>query len=554
MAAAQGPQAAKSSESFDYLIVGAGTAGCVLANRLSADASARVGLIEAGPSDKRVLVRIPAAVTAATGDPAIGWGYRSVPQRNLNNRCVPLPRGRILGGCSSINGMAYFRGHPRDFDEWAEAGATGWSYEDVLPYFRKAENNETWPESRYHGSGGPMNVLDIARPNPLVRRFLEATASLGFARCEDFNGPDPEGFGFRQATIRRGRRESVVTAYVDPIAHRQNLAIFTEALVTHVIVEARTARGVVIERNGSRVQLMATRDVILCAGTYGSPHLLLLSGIGAGAALQALGISVKHDLPGVGESLQDHPSTVLQMKTTDATSYGLSLKALPRALWNVFEYLLFRCGPLASNMLEATGFVRSRPREERPDLQIVFMPMLYNPNGSPIPCGHGFGIMPIVVRPQSRGRVTLACPDPHVAPLVDPNYLDDSDDMRLMLEGATLARRILSAPAFQSLRGVEVLPGPQTRDPRSWMEYIRASTVGVHHASSTCRIGRDSFAVVDSSLRVRGIDNLRIADASVFPRVLAGNTNAAVVMVAEKAADLIRTAARSSTALRHPHR
>ena len=543
MAAAKGSRAANGSEEFDYLIVGAGTAGCVLANRLSADTSARVGLIEAGPSDKRFLVRIPAAVAAAIGDPAIGWGYRSVPQRNLNNRCIPLPRGRVLGGCSSINGMAYFRGHPRDFDEWVEAGATGWGYEDVLPYFRKAENNERWPESRYHGSGGPMNVLDIARPNPLVRRFLEATSSLGFARCEDFNGPDPEGFGCRQATIRRGRRESMVTAYVDPIVHRQNLAIFTQALVTNLLIEDRRARGVVIERDGRRVPLLATRDVILCAGTYGSPHLLLLSGVGAGAALQALGMSVKHDLPGVGESLQDHPSTVLQMKTNDSTSYGLSLKALPRAIWNVLEYTLLRRGPLASNVLEATGFVKSRPRVDRPDLQIVFMPMLRDPTGSPIPRGHGFGIIPIVVRPQSRGRVALACPDPHVAPLVDPNYLDDSDDMRLLLEGARLARKILAAPAFQSLRGVEVLPGPQTRDPRSWMEYIRASTVGVHHASSTCRIGKDSFAVVDSNLRVRGIDNLRIADASVFPRVVAGNTNAAVVMVAEKAADLIKTAA-----------
>jgi choline dehydrogenase-like flavoprotein len=335
----------------------------------------------------------------------------------------------------------------------------------------------------------------------------------------------------------------MVTAYVDPIAHRQNLAIFTQAMVTNLVIEDRRARGVVIERDGSRLQLAATRDVILCAGTYGSPQLLLLSGIGAGAALQALGIPVKHDLPGVGESLQDHPSTVLQMKTTDPTSYGLSWKALPRGAWNVLEYMLLRRGPLASNVLEAAGFVKSRPREDRPDLQIVFMPMLRNPNGSPIPRGHGFGIIPIVVRPQSRGHVMLASPDPHVAPLVDPNYLDDCDDMRIMVEGASLARRILSAPAFQSLRGVEVLPGPEIRDAASWTQYIRSSTVGVHHASSTCRMGKDSFAVVDSDLRVHGIHNLRVADASVFPRVVSGNTNAAVVMVAEKAADLIRTAA-----------
>jgi choline dehydrogenase-like flavoprotein len=483
MAAAKGSRAANNTEHFDYLIVGAGTAGCVLANRLSADAATRVGLIEAGPAQRRV--------------------YESIPQRNLNNRCIPLRRG-------SINETAFFPGHPRDFDEWAQAGASGWGYEDVLPYFRKAGTIGARPEPRHS--------------NPLVQRFLEAAGSLGFARCADFNGPDPEGFGCHQATRAR----------TDRIVHRQNLAIFRRSRVTGLVIEDRKARGVMLERDGTRVQLSATRDVILCAGTYGSPQLLLLSGVGSGSALQALGIPVKHDLPGVGESLHHHPSTVLQMRAADS---------LPRGIWNVFEYVLFRRGLFASQVLEGTGFVKSRPREDRPDLQVVFMPMLR---------GHGFGIISIVVRPQSRGRVTLASPDPHRAPLVDPNYLDDSDDMRLMVEGATLARRILSASAFRSLRGVEVLPGPQTRDTASWTEYIRASTVGVHHASSTCRIGKDSFAVVDASLRVRGIDNLRVADASVFPRVVAGNTNAAVVMVAEKATDLVRSQARSAAALHHP--
>lgn len=498
MAAAKGTRAANTTEIFDYLIVGAGTAGCALANRLSADSAARVGLIEAGPSDERC--------------------YESTPQRHLNNRCIPLRRGS-----SALNGMAFFRGHPRDFDEWAQAGAPGWSYKDVLPYFRRTENNAaedgTGCESRRQAT--PPGTR---QSNPLVLRFLEAACSLGFARCADFNGPDPEGFGYHQAMRARAAR----------LVQRQNLALFTRSLVTGLVIEDRKARGVMIERDGTHVRLSATRDVILCAGTYGSPQLLLLSGVGAGEALQTLGIPVKHDLPGVGESLHHHPSTVLQMETTDSLSRGI---------WKAFEYVLFRRGPFASSVLEGTGFVRSRPREDRPDLQIVFMPMLR---------GRGFGITPIVVRPQSRGRVTLASPDPHVAPLVDPNYLDDSDDLRLMVEGATLARKILSAPAFKSLRGVEILPGPRTRDTESWTEYIRATTVGVHHASSTCRIGKDSFAVVDASLRVRGIDNLRVADASVFPRVVAGNTNAAVAMVAEKAADLIRSQARSATALRHP--
>jgi choline dehydrogenase-like flavoprotein len=287
------------------------------------------------------------------------------------------------------------------------------------------------------------------------------------------------------------------------------------------------------------VQLSVRREVILAAGTYGSPQLLLLSGVGPGAALQSLGIPTRHDLPGVGACLQDHPSTVLQFETTDATSYGVSLKAFPRDAWNVLEYALGRRGPLASNILEATGFVRSRPEARRPDLQLVFMPMLRSLGGSPIPRGHGYGIIPIVVRPGSRGRVELASPDPHRAPLIDPNYLDDPEDMRVLLDGVLLARRLLTAPAFSSLRGVEILPGVKAHDAVTWMDYIRSSTVGVHHPASTCRMGVDPLAVVDPTLRVRGIENLRVVDASVFPRVVAGNTNAAVVMVAEKASDLI---------------
>jgi choline dehydrogenase-like flavoprotein len=377
----------------------------------------------------------------------------------------------------AAKGTLFFDGHPRDFDEWSEAGASGWSYAEVLPYFRQAAPLEPPPQ-----------------PDSLLQRFLEATTSLGFdfqLHCDS-------------------------SSHTDALERRANLAILTNSLATSLLLENRKARGVCIERAGLREQLLATRGVILCAGTYGSPHLLLLSGIGPAATLQTLGVTVRHDLPGVGESLQNHPSTVLEVTTSHRPWWRM-----PSALWGR--------SPLA-----AIGFVKSRAREERPDLQIVF---------TPTPRNGGFAITLIGVRPQSRGRLTLASSDPHIAPLVDPNFLDDSDDMRQMVEGATLARRILAAPAFKSLRGVETLPGPQTRDARSWMEYIRSSIVGAHHPSSTCRMGRDSFAVVDSSLRVRGIENLRIADASVFPRVVAGDTNAAVIMVAEKAAALVRTAA-----------
>jgi choline dehydrogenase-like flavoprotein len=524
---------------FDFVIVGAGTAGCVLANRLSADPGLRVALLEAGPRDDKLKIRIPAAVAAALADPAIGWGYRTVAQKHLNGREIPLPRGRVLGGCSSINGMVYFRGHPRDFDEWAAAGAAGWSYEDVLPYFRRSEHNEIWNASRYHGRGGPMIVTDIPRPNALLRRFLDATSSLGYPRCVDFNAADPEGFGPRQATIRQGRRESMVTAFLDPVRHRPNLSVVTDARVTRIVIEGGRARAVELERAGAKQVASVRREVIAAAGSYASPQLLMLSGVGDGAVLQALGLSVKHHLPGVGACLQDHPATVVQMRTTDHTSYGVSWKALPRGAWNLVEYALWRRGPLASNVLEGTGFVRSRPNQPRPNLQLVFMPMLRNPGGSPIPLGHGYGIIPIAIRPGSRGRVYLTSPDPHVAPAVDPNYLDDPQDLQTLLDGLRIARRILGASAFASLNGVEVLPGAHVTDEQELSEHVRNTAVSVHHPSSTCRMGVDPLAVVDPQLRVHGLEGLRVADASVFPRVVAGNTNAAVVMVAEKASDLI---------------
>jgi choline dehydrogenase-like flavoprotein len=434
--------------------------------------------------------------------------------------------------------MAYFRGHPRDFDDWAAAGAKGWSYEEVLPYFRRSEHNETFPASRYHGAGGPMNVCDIPRPNPLVQRLIEATTSLGYPRCVDFNGPDPEGFGARQATIRAGRRESMVTAFLDPARRRTQLSVLCDTTVTRVLLEGRRATGVAILRGGQTRTLHARREVILTAGAYASPQLLMLSGVGEGQHLQSLGIEVQHTLPGVGTGLRDHPATLVQMKTADTTSYGVSLPTLPRAAWNLLQYFLARRGPLASNVLEATGFVRTRPGLSRPDLQLAFMPMLRNP-ASPVPVGHGFGLIPIAIRPGSRGTVRLASPDPRSPPLIDPAYLDDPEDLATLLRGLSIARQILRAPPFAALRGVEIAPDSQVLGEAALEEYVRRSLVSVHHPACSCRMGTDALAVVDPQLRVHGIDGLRVADASVFPGLVAGNTNAAVVMVAEKAADII---------------
>jgi choline dehydrogenase-like flavoprotein len=524
---------------FDFLVIGAGTAGCVLANRLTADPALRVALIEAGGPDRQLAIHVPAAVAAAIGNPELGWGYRSAPQRHLNGRELPLPRGRVLGGCSSINGMVYFRGHAQDFDDWERAGATGWSYADVLPYFRRSENNEALADSPLHGRGGPMNVIDIPRPNPLIARFLEATTYLGYGRNADFSSGDPEGFGPRQATIRAGRRESMVTAFVDPVRSRPNLSILTGALATRILMQGRRATGVEIERNGTRQILLARREVLLSAGTYASPQLLQLSGIGDGAALQALGIEVMHHLPGVGADLQDHPAAAIQMRTTDPTSYGFSLRALPRGLWNVLEYAVARKGPLASNVFEATGFVRTSPQLTRPDLQIVFMPAHRNANGHPIPQGHGYGIIAINVRPKSRGRVSLASADPHVKPVIDANYLADPADLQTLLAGLDLGRRLLAAPVFAPLSATEILPGPAVQSEADWAAYVRNTAVSVHHPTSTCRLGQDPLAVVDPQLQVHGMTGLRVVDASVMPMGVAGNCNAAIVMIAEKAADMI---------------
>ncbi len=528
------------ADGFDYVIVGAGTAGCVLANRLSADPSVRVLLLEAGPPDRSYKIHVPAGVAAAIADKRFGWGLTTTPQPGAGGRPIFLPRGRVIGGSSSINGMVYFRGHPRDFDDWAWLhGAAGWSYRELLPYFKRSENNEAWPQSPFHGVGGEMNVIDIPRNNPLVELFLAATDGLQFRRNQDFNGPDPEGFGPRQATIKRGRRVSMATAFLEPVRGRKNLTVLPDATVTRVLIESGRAVGVELETGGERRCIDARREVVLSGGAYGSPQLLLLSGIGDGEALRALGIETARHLPAVGRGLGDHPAAALAMRTRSPESYGLSAPALPRDLWNIAEYLLLRKGPLGSNLLEAHGFTRSRPEVERPDLQLVFIPAHRNASGFPIPFGHGYGIISINVRPKSRGAVSLASPDPRAAPAIDPNFFGEAEDIETVLRGLRLGRRILAAAPFQRLKAHEILPGDGVQTDEAWLDYIRRTVVSVHHPSGTCAMGGAPETVVDAALKVRGVEGLRVADASVFPQPVAGNTNAAVVMVAEKAADLI---------------
>lgn len=520
------------ADTFDYIIVGAGTAGCVLAARLSEDPRVSVALLEAGPPDDDPAIHVPAMVGKAIGNPRNGWGYTTTPQAHVDNRVLPVPRGRVLGGCSSINGMVYFRGHAREYDEW---NIPGWRWQDLKPYFLKLENYDA-AHTPERVRGGPVNVIDIPRPNPLVKRFLAATDSLGLPRCADFNAGNPEGFGPRQGAIRNGRRESGVTAYLNAARRRPNLCILTEALATRIMTSSGRATGVQALQGGARRILHAAREVIVSCGAYGSPQLLQLSGIGDAALLREHGIEVVLDQPAVGRNLHDHPASSVSMRTHNTESYGLSWRTLPRGAWIAAQYLIARRGPLASNVFEANGFMRSRPDVDRPDLQIIFMPAHRNANGHWLPRGHGYGIIFVNLRPHSRGGVRITSGDPFARPAIDFNFLADPRDLAVLVKGFEVARQVLAAESFAKLGSWEISPGPGVRDRAAIEAHIRHSLVTVHHPCGTCRIGD----VVDEQLRVKGIQALRVVDASVIPTVISGNSNIPVNAVAERGADLIR--------------
>jgi choline dehydrogenase len=526
--------------SFDYVIVGAGTAGCVLAGRLAEDSGAQVCLIEAGGSDRHPLVSTPAMVAAAIATRRLNWRFETTPQPQLKGRRIAQPRGKVIGGSGSINGMVYSRGHPLDYDDWAAAGASGWSYADVLPYFIRSENNQDLPASTYHGRGGPMNVRWPPRPNRLNNAFIAATQSLGFPRAADFTGADSEGVGFRQGTIRAGTRETTARAFLRPALRRGNVTLYTEALALRVLIENGRAVGVVYERGGQQYEVRASREVILSAGALQSPQLLLLSGIGPAAELKAAGIVPVHDLPGVGRNLHDHLACPVMMRSPDSTSYGISARALPRGLWNVLEYLTLRSGPLASNVFESVAFLKTAAGQDRPDVQFVFQPAARPKPSFPLPIGHGFAISPVTLYPKSRGRVTLAGPDAHLAPLIDPALLSVDADIEPLIRAIKLSRRILATPNFARYRATEVAPGVRVQTDADIGDFIRSTAYTVHHQVGTCRMGSGAQAVVDPQLRLLGLSGLRVADASVIPSIVGGNTNAVVVMIAEKAVDLIR--------------
>jgi choline dehydrogenase-like flavoprotein len=524
---------------FDYIVIGAGTAGCVIGSRLSEDPQNRVCLIEAGGSNHHPFIAIPAAVGAAIMSPKFGWGLSTVPQPHLHGRRVPLPRGRVIGGTGSINGMAYFRGPARDFDDWAAAGNPGWAYADLLPYFLRSEHNPEYARSPYHATGGPMGVSFPTSRNPLCDAFNAAMASLGYKELDDFNVPDPNGYGYRQGTIWNGRRVSTASAYLEPAMTRRNLEVLARTRTRRVLLDGKRAVGVETQAEEGIRRLRARKEVIVCGGAFHSPHLLLNSGIGDQTDLKAWGITPLHHLPAVGRHLRDHPSAPIAMETDDPTSYGHSWKALPRNVAQTFRYLATRRGQLASNLFETNAYIRTLPESDRPDLQIVFQPARRNTRPFPIPLGHGFAIVIVCLYPKSTGRVSLSGPDPFAEPLIDPALGSDETDFKTLVRGLKMARTIFAHESFKPYRAREVLPGPEVASDEQWLEHIRRTLTTVHHPGSTCRMGPAGDNVVDHELKVHGLEQLRVADASIYPRLVGANTNASVVAIAEKASDMI---------------
>ncbi len=530
---------AEVAQGFDYVVVGAGTAGCALAARLSEDSSRTVCLLEAGGSGRSIFVDVPGTIVMAQRSAALNWSFQSVPQPALNGRRISVPRGKGVGGSALINGMVYFRGNPRDYDAWAAAGAQGWSFREVLPYFRKSEHNENFKAGAYHGRGGPMHVRSVTSPNPLNFSFFDALAGLGYVYRDDLNGEDSEGMGLRQLSIRGGTRETTASAMLRPVLGRPNLNVLTETRATRIVLDGRRAVGVEARSPDGSLTIKAHREVVLCAGALQSPQLLMLSGIGEAEHLTALGIAVRQSLPGVGRNLHDHLASPVHMRMRNATSYGVSLRAMPRNLVNLAEYLLFRRGPFANNVFESAAFVKTDAALEKPDIQLVFQPARRPGPSFPYPVGHGFAVSPVGLYPRSRGRLTLASPDPFDAPRIDPNLLSAPEDLHPLIAGMRLARRIFASAAFAKYGAQESAPGSAAVTDNQLADYVRAEGYTVHHPVGTCRMGSDPAAVVDPALRVFGLDNLRVADASVFPSIIGGNTNAAIVMIAEKASDLI---------------
>jgi choline dehydrogenase-like flavoprotein len=562
---------------FDYIIVGGGSAGSVLAGRLSEDPAIRVALIEAGPADRSVLIHCPAGLAVMAKFELNGWGYNTVPQPGLNGRRGYQPRGKVLGGSSSINAMIYARGHAADYDGWAAQGNPGWSYADVLPYFKRAEHNERGADA-LHGQGGPLNVMDLRSPNPFLASFIEAGQQAGYRHNTDFNGAEQEGVGAYQVTHKNGERFSAAKAYLTPHVQRPNLQVITNALTTRVVMDITQspprAVGVEFRSNGGRGPMQTLRvkdagEVVLSAGAFGSPQLLMLSGLGPAAHLKEHGITPVLDLPGIGSNLHDHVDVVIVVNAPRVKDLlGLTPGGLWKAVRGIFEWRRQRSGMLTTNFAEAGGFIKSAPDEAIPDLQLHFVVGKLVDHGRKSVLGHGYSCHVCLLRPKSRGSLRLASADPQVAPLIDPAFLQDPDDTARLTRGFKAMRRLLQQSALTRHGGTESSTSALAQSDSQIEQFVRNHADTIYHPVGTCRMGPDAspgaMDVVDSRLRVHGAAGLRVVDASVMPTVVGGNTNAPVIMMAEKAVDMMlddRLAtfvppeqAHDSRTRRHPHR
>lgn len=521
-----------SDDRYDYIVVGAGAAGCAVAHRLTQDPDTTVLLLEAGGRDWSPLIHIPVGFTKLTS-PKVNWGFETVPQAQLNNRPMWYPQGRTLGGSTSINAMIYIRGQKEDYERWAALGNDDWGYEQVLPFFRRAEHNERLGD-RYHGTDGPMNVTEQVQHNELSKAFVRAAQELGVNFTADFNGAVQEGVGYYDVTQRRARRESASTAYLRPARKRGNLTIRPHALGTRILVEKGRAIGLEYTVKGRPTVAFVDREVILSAGAVNSPRLLLLSGIGPADELRALGIDVVHDLPGVGKNFQDHMDVYLTAETAPV-SYNQSDRP-DKALAAGLQYVLYRTGPITASVCEAGMFVRSGDEVGTPDIQMHCLPAYVIDHGRQRVKGHGMTINTCNLRPRSVGSVTLRSADPTVRPEIDPNFLADPYDWKVSMEGFRWGREMLATKAFEPYVKREHMPGAAVRTDKEIRDYIRQWAKTDYHPVGSCTMGDDDMAVVDQELRVHGLAGLRVIDASIMPTLISGNTQATSIMIGEKGA------------------